>query len=295
MRTRSNPILSFLIGLAILMNTSLICLASADKETKAIVDAILRLKDFHEARLQEGETKLRYAAFFDFDGTIIKGDITEGDKELYVGLAEKAVKEGLARDYAGDDGFLALTAKYEELLAQSHEKAYVFVAEQFANLGNEQKRRLRKLVTEHFQSTLYKHIFVSSLTYINELSKAGIDVYIVSASPEVFVKGAVTCLPQIPLRNMSGINRQRNEKKRLLCPIVNYGQGKILRIRHLISQLPEKAIAIAGFGNSWSTDGPFLKWIRNEGGISVMINGGKKPNDTKGIWLVRQEKTLREK
>ena len=276
------------------MNTSSPCLA-ADEETEAIVDAILRLKNFHDANFQEGQTSLRFAAFFDFDGTVIKGDITEGYKGLYLGLAERAVKEGLSRDYSGDDGFLALSKKYEELLAHSHKKAYLFVAEQFANLSKKQDERLAKLVTEHFQRTLQKHIFASSLTFINKLLEANIDVYVISASPEVFVKGAVACLPQIPRKNMSGINRQRNVKKRLLCPIVNYGEGKVLRIRHLLSQLPEKTIAIAGFGNSWSTDGPFLKWIRNEGGISVMINGGKKPKDTKGIWLVRQEKTLSEK
>ena len=62
---------------------------------------------------------------------------------------------------------------------------------------------------------------------------------------------------------------------------VPYSEGKVENVRELVLAHPH-GVAVAGFGNSYHTDGPFLRYIATQpslpGGIratSVMINGGQ--------------------
>ena len=258
---------------------------AADSQTEEIIAKIKTLKNKVS---QSGD--FDFAAFFDFDGTIVAGDITEGYENHYVGLAEKAIKAGLAKEKS----FSRFIEKYEELLQESHEKAYVYVAELFANLTEEQYEKLHPLIDEHFAKTLQKHYFHSSIGFLEELHKAGVQIHIVSASPSIFVKAAQKTLPYLPSENFTGINRQRDGRGRLKDPIVNYGEGKVLRLRRLTTGKNRKVFPLAAFGNSWSTDGPFLKWLARQGGVAVMINGKKAPKEKHGCWLVRQERLISE-
>ena len=74
------------------------------------------------ARVRENVAKIRAAdpqavpmAFWDFDGTIIKGDISEGlcenGRTLFKGLVERTIEEGLNTVYPPDGGW----AQYQAL------------------------------------------------------------------------------------------------------------------------------------------------------------------------------------
>lgn len=271
--------------------------ARPDGDTQRIIERILSARVAHERTRPKGE-RVAYAAFLDFDGTIIDGDITEGmagrkGRPGYTGLAERAILAGLSRDYAGRTGFEAYMAEYERRLARDHGEAYAWGAEQFADLGPEREGRLRALVDEHFAKVLEGKLFSSSVAVIRALQSAGVRCYVISASPTPFVHGARVFFRNIPLQDLSGIDRRRDSSGHLLDPIVNFGPGKILRLRQLLRRAGGKTVVLAAFGNSWSTDGPFLRYVsRIEKGVAVMINGGKPPLKRHGLTLVSQRRTL---
>ena len=81
---------------------------------------------------------------------------------------------------------------------------------------------------------------------------------------------------------------------------VRYGEGRVENIRRLILGRPH-GVAVAGFGNSYSTDGYFLRYIVTQHlpggakGFAMMINGGKEKPGFEGLFkLVRQDETVAE-
>ena len=82
--------------------------------------------------------------------------------------------------------------------------------------------------------------------------------------------------------------RRDNNKK---VPVKNAAN---IRVRH-----PGKQVfVLAGFGNSYGTDSPFLKYIVSQTlpagkPVSVMINGGKAPTEYRGLFIqVRQDEIV---
>lgn len=75
---------------------------------------------------------------------------------------------------------------------------------------------------------------------------------------------------------------------RILYPIP-HGEGKVEAVRELVQARP-RGVAVAGFGNSYSTDGAFLRYIATQrlpGGarpVSMMINGGAEPARYRGLF-----------
>ena len=75
---------------------------------------------------------------------------------------------------------------------------------------------------------------------------------------------------------------------------VTYADGKREKLIQIVANLlaekkADKVFVLAGFGNSFHTDGPFLKYIAEqkiEAGkaITVMINGGEATSEYTGIF-----------
>ena len=134
---------------------------------------------------------------------------------------------------------------------------------------------------------------------IDRLAAAGVENYVVSASPEVFVRNAAETLG-IPRERCNAI-RIGEDGGRLTTRIeypVPFGEGKVEVVRRLVLARPN-GVAVAGFGNSYSTDGAFLRYIVSQPlpggakGFALMINGGKPKPGYEGLFrLVEQKTTL---
>jgi hypothetical protein len=148
---------------------------------------------------------------------------------------------------------------------------------------------------------VYRHwYFASSIKIMQALEKAGVENYVVSASPEIFVRNADKSLglPRERLRAIRIAIDAGYMTTRIIYP-VPYDHGKVENVRELVLARPH-GVAVAGFGNSYSTDGEFLKYIVTQSlpggakGFALMINGGPERDGFKGLFrLVEQDETTR--
>ena len=243
-----------------------------------------------------GEVKCLFLAIWDFDGTILKGDSSEGleenGKQIFKGLVELGIQKGYSKEYQGEDGFSRLWKKYRELEEIDKVKAYFYLPQIFE--GTEEKTML-EMSKEHFQNVLKNYYFPSSVKIMTELKKAGIESHVISASSSFFVSASLGTLP-LEEGSINGVLLEIVDGKitrKEIYPLT-YAEGKREKLQTLVNKLLEdkkadRVYVLAGFGNSYHTDGPFLKYIATQkldagSPISVMINGGSTPEEYKGLF-----------
>ena len=239
-------------------------------------------------------------AFWDFDGTIVKGDVTEGLEEngeqRFKGLVEETAFAGLCSVYKGRDGWLQYRDRdYPRMNEIGRWLAWPYNAQLFKGRT---AASLDAFCASKFESVFRKWYFVSSLAMLKALEDAGVENHIVSASPELFVRNAAETL-SLPRSRFNGIRvaeRGGRFTTQLEYP-VPYAEGKVEIVRRVVLSRPG-GFAVAGFGNSYSTDGAFLRYIvsqRLPGGASgkaLMINGGKPRPGYEGLFrCVEQSET----
>ena len=231
-------------------------------------------------------------AFWDFDGTIIKGDVTEGLEEngeqRFKGLVEETTYAGLCSVYKGRDGWWQYSKRdYPRMNEIGRWLAWPYNAQLFEGLT---VASLDAFCAEKFKSVFRKWYFVSSLAMLDALEKAGVENHIVSASPELFVRNAAETLG-LPRSRFNGIRVAEHGGRfttQLEYPIP-YAEGKVEIVRRVLLSRPH-GIAVAGFGNSYSTDGAFLCYIVSQPlpggarGTALMINGGKPKPGFEGLF-----------
>ena len=235
------------------------------------------------AKLKAAKPEAVPMAFWDFDGTIIKGDVSEGltenGRQVFKGLVQRTIEAGLSTVYAKDGGW-----------EQYHDKDYPRLVEIGRWLGwpyNAQiYEGLRSSVLDDFCRAEYaavysKWYFAFSIKVLRELEKAGVESYIVSASPEAFVRNAAETvgIPRERIRGIRVAEPGGRMSVQLLYPIP-YAEGKVENVRELVLSRPQ-GVAVAAFGNSYSTDGAFLRYVATQPslpggakGTAVMLNGG---------------------
>ena len=287
---------NLIILLAVLLIS---CIPSQKFQEKEIMKTIEESKkDIENYKLNDellcADNKCLFLAFWDFDGTILKGDcsegLTENGKEVYKGLVKIGILKGLAKDYKDQAGVIALQKKYRELEAKNIREAYVYLPQIFA--GSEDQV-IRNFAREYFKDTLQKYYFPSSIRILEQLKKEGVKSYIISASADFFVDGNYeTLLVEKNVINGIDMKIENGKITPIVIPPVTYAEGKIEKIKQILDQLKKDNSAkhifiMAGFGNSYHTDGPFLKYISEQKllvgePISVMVNGGKSPAEYKG-------------
>ncbi len=266
-------------------------LESSESHVKIILDEIvqthMQIRKFARNGSQPcAEGKCVFVAFWDFDGTILHGDITEGLSEggvnRYKGLQESVMEAGLAPRYSGAAGFERYRREYLRLERdRGYRIAYGFIARALAG-GS--AARIQALAAGQFEARFAPYYFQSSVDIFRRLEADGVRNYIISASPELYVKAAASSLGVAPDRLYGVATEIENDviSDRLIEP-VHWADGKIERIRLLLDQIraaenADQVYAIAAFGNSPHSDGPFLKYIAEQrlparSAISVMING----------------------
>ncbi|HWX19389.1 MAG TPA: hypothetical protein VN578_05715 [Candidatus Binatia bacterium] len=146
-----------------------------------------------------------------------------------------------------------------------------------------------------FASTLSNYLMTSSVKIIHELGRSGVESHILSASADLFVKGASQSLG-IPASRLHGIEvRTRDGRltEELVYPLT-WNVGKLGRLKQIVSEIEhqpggKRVFVLAGFGDSYSTDGPFLKFIATQSlpagkPIAVFYDGSPEPPDYRGLF-----------
>ncbi|MEI7800946.1 MAG: haloacid dehalogenase-like hydrolase [Opitutaceae bacterium] len=248
----------------------------------------------------------RLFAFWDLDGTLLRGDCSEGlhegGRELYPGLVHLAIEDGHSPDYSGDDsGPLRCRNDYRELGERVGAwLAYPFLAQIFSGAS---EHDLQALAARHFDTTLRKFYFSASRTIFDGLAAVGVEQHILSASAEFFVRGAAASLA-LPAHRLHGIRVRTVEGKltrELLYP-VTYAEGKVTQLIEIIraaeAETEQPVFVLAAFGNSFDTDKAFLAHVVRQSlpvgrPLAVMINAGFAPTNYRGLFRsVRQKKVV---
>ncbi len=242
-----------------------------------------------------GDTNAVFLAFWDFDGTTMKGDCSEGLREngklVYPGLAQVAIEHGLSEIYPADGGFEKFWSDYTNMDAHiGHWLAYPFIPQMLRGAKADDVLQLSR---SYFSSTLSNYLHTSSVHIIHELQRGGVQSQVVSASADLFVKGAAECLG-IPTNYIHGIEvKIRDERltEELVYPMT-WNVGKRQKIQQIIAAIQrgqpgKKVFVLAGFGDSYHTDGPFLKFIAEQSlpagkAISVFYNDTNAPPEYRG-------------
>jgi phosphoserine phosphatase len=145
----------------------------------------------------------------------------------------------------------------------------------------------------------------SSVKILRALERGGVQCHILSASADLFVKGAARSLG-LPVNRIHGIQVQIRDGRlteELVYPIT-WNIGKRERLQEIVRELEHgpgnpKVFVLAGFGDSYNTDGPFLKFIATqslpaEGPVSVFYDSnGTAPREYEGLfYLARHSATI---
>lgn len=283
-----------------------------DTQAKEIIQQIQNAKKEILAYKENGKKLCEtpedclFLSFWDFDGTILKGDCSEGLIEngqvVYKGLEQVSIEAGLSPKY--DKNGYEKFVKAEERLdkTKGHIVAYDYIAQIFA--GRDRKE-MERFSTNHFESVLQNYYFSQSIEIFNSMrEQSDFRVYIISASPDFFVKGSSTTV-NVPLTQIRGVNLEDNNgilTEKVILPIT-YAEGKTKTVLKIVDEIKAEGkykniFVLAGFGNSYHTDGNFLKYISTQKlvagkPIAVMINGGQTPAEYEGFFYkVSHSKTL---
>jgi len=234
----------------------------------------------------------RFFAFWDLDGTLLHGDcsegLSEGGREIYPGLVQLAIEEGLAIPcgYHPAGGFAKCWHTYRWLEEhRGRAEAYPFLAQVFAGA---EESVLTRLATDYFDRKLKHYYYIASQLIFAGLAARGVEQHVISASADVFVRGAAQSLGLAP-GHLHGIRVRAaggRLTRELLLPIT-FAAGKTTRLIEIVATTqaatPDRPVFIlAGFGNSVLTDGNFLGHISAQTlpagqPLALMINAGTEP------------------
>ena len=270
----------------------------AEGHVRLVVDRILD----NVRKIRSADSVAVPMAFWDFDGTIIKGDsgfgLTENGEVRYRGLIQEAIEAGFVSRYRTADGYRRWQRDYERMaeigawLSQGYD-AQMFAGASAAELDAFCERKIR-------ESRMTDWYYASSVAIWKALSEAGVENYVVSANVEALVRNVSSTLG-VPPDRVRGARVELEGGRwttRLVQPIP-HGEGKAEIVRGLVCERPH-GVAIAAFGNSCSTDGAFLRHVAEQTklpggakGTAVMINGRCLGLDScDGFMRVEQKATV---
>ncbi len=211
--------------------------AHAEAESAALLDRLLGVR---EAILASGDSAggdaadAAFITVWDFDGTILDGDCSEGlqrdGRTVYAGLAQLSIEHGLSALYSGKGGFPAFWNDYTMLDERiGHWIAYPFILQM---LRGARADEVSDLAAQSFETLYRSHYFASSVEIIRGLQAAGVEVHVISASAERFVRGAAATLDLNPqhINGIRVIERNGLLTEELIYP-VTWADGKRLRLQ----------------------------------------------------------------
>lgn len=247
------------------------------------------------AETEECKSGCIFLSAWDFDGTILKGDMAEGLKEgervVYPGLQQLAVDQGWSRTYrpGSFQKFLADRSVIEE--KEGHLAALSMGLKIFRGVP---VMRLESLASSHFEKVLSRYYFRSSISILENTKKAGIVPCILSASPHVFARSAAATVG-VPRENIYAMETEivRGFMTDKIVEPVPYAKGKAQRLEMIVENLQKttgrRVFVVAAFGNSFRSDSYFLQWTLDQKlprghALAVMINGGPDAGEFRGLF-----------
>jgi len=215
----------------------------------------------------------RIIAVFDHDGTIMHGDISEGDGRGQPGflrdllLQGRLTPEGRAQippAAAGDPW-----AWYRDLVGRDTREAYRWLP---TILAGQDARTIEAMAEEAYDRVYQRYLFPEVTRLITVLQEAGAEVYVISASAWPLVRAAArhTGVPRERIFGMpidvgpDGIFRSNVTKP------YTFGAGKTALILERIRLGPKDRLLV--IGDSERTDGHMLRFAVRQGGVAVLVN-----------------------
>ena len=297
-----------IICLSITVSVLLLCPSTRAEETHAesIISEIMNTRQTILSNAgKSSSNKFVFLAFWDFDGTILKGDCSEGMKSdgkwLYKGLAQLAIESGYSEIYPPKGGVERFWKDYRHMEHNIGKwLAYPFIPQM---LRGTQLSDIHKLSGKHFRTVLSNYYFSSSIRMLKALEDGEVKCHIISASADVFVDAAAPTLG-LNTERFHGIElRIRNGRltEELVYP-VTWSDGKTEKLISIVEETarrhPNKqVIVLAAFGNSYGTDGSFMKYVATQTlpagkPVAVMINGGDTPTAYRELFVQVQQSEI---
>ena len=268
---------------------SMLALAAGEPEAHAdrVVEEILAAV----AKLKAVDPEVKPMAFWDFDGTVIRGDISTGLQENGVmrhqGMIHAGILAGFSSVYQGEAGCRQFDRDYARLNEIGRFIAWPLIGQMFAGV---KVSDFNAFCARRVRDVYSKWYFASSVAIMKRLEAAGVENHVISGSPTLFVANAAESLGLEPER-MHGLSLAVDGgilSTRIEYPVTT-GEGKVELLRRLVNARPH-AVAVAGFGDSYKTDGAFLRYIVRQvlpggaKGFALMINGTHKTPEYEGLF-----------
>ena len=148
------------------------------------------------AKLKAADPQAVPMAFWDFDGTIIKGDVGLGHRTedgcCYRGLMEATMLAGLSSVYKGADGHRRWYDDYRHFLEIGPWLSQGYDAQMYAGTPAEGLADFcEKTIRDE---GIDKWYFASSMAIWKALAEMGVENYVVSANVEPLVRGVAASL-----------------------------------------------------------------------------------------------------
>jgi phosphoserine phosphatase len=208
---------------------------------------------------------------FDFDNTLIHGDLGHGAL-AYLG-DEGLVPAGTDPAWRASPDTATLYAHYHQMgQTRSKESALAFLASLLAGRTLDEARRVSEATltrgleaprcTRSYSQGLTRawgiRLRTPMTTLIKELGAAGLEVWIVTASPQALVRG-VSARLGVPPERVLGVRTEVVDGRltRALVPPVTYRQGKVEVIKRHIGRRPMLVL-----GDAW-TDIEMLRYAEH--------------------------------
>ncbi|MBO7721252.1 MAG: haloacid dehalogenase-like hydrolase [Kiritimatiellae bacterium] len=255
-----------------------LCSAAAVADNADVVTARILA---NVAKLKAADPEAVPMAFWDFDGTIIKGDVSDGLVEngrvAFKGLVQRTIESGLSPVYASVGGWDRFRADYARFREIGCWLAWPYLAQIYAGAVSAD---IDGFCRREYTAVYRKWYFAFSVKVMKSLAAAGVENCIISGSPEAYVRNAADTVgvPRCRIRGIRVAEPGGRFTTRLLYPMP-FEEGKIENLREIVAARPH-GVAIAGFGNSYRNDAPFMRYIVAQPslpggakGTAVMING----------------------
>jgi phosphoserine phosphatase len=201
------------------------------------------------------------AAFFDFDGSLIDGDITEGKRKgesLYAGLVDRAILAGLVPEFVGEEGLKKFWSSYDAIT--SAEDAYLWVDQLVSKVENSKAEDFQNFMIQHLTDIVEKNLFSFARELLDFCISENIEPFVVSASPHLFVEQLHHCLP-LKRENLFGL---------YVNGIAHNAVGKAKRVEKLCES--RSLYPLLALGNKWQWDGLMIQKACDEGGVGILVN-----------------------
>lgn len=178
----------------------------------------------------------------DLDGTLMKGDITEGHPSYFMGITQYLYSiPGLIKSTTYPT-YEKYSDVYFKRLEQNDIGAFLMPCEIYNPDQDEH-------ISKHWEDTIQRYFVNYTKRYLQQKLDEGKQVWIVSASPLIYIKPIVKYLAVSKIVAIE------------LDKVITYGPGKVKRVRELTDSVLTN---IGGYtADSWNNDSNLFTTLRN--------------------------------